>query len=280
MFRLALWAAFFGAVWWAYNEYWPTDERDLAADEDVAGSGVLTVADLPNGWSPAALPLVSPLTLTADDEGVLPVEACELFAGDIENSLDEPTRRQSFISPTERQSVAHATIVGADTGLAGSVLDNLREPEAGACLTELWQALPTADGGTLTISSTMAMTDPVFGDEAAWWRLTGSPAIGPAQIADVITVRVDRALVEFVFVGSGEAVAVDVQRDTITLQAARLRALLEALDADACEDTDADAGADDIAEDGDGSDDSEPCPEPTAPTADATPVESETGDGG
>ena len=26
LFRLALWAAFFGGLWWAYNEYWPTDE--------------------------------------------------------------------------------------------------------------------------------------------------------------------------------------------------------------------------------------------------------------
>ena len=74
LFRVALWAAFFGAIWWAYNEYWPTDERDLAADEDVAGSAVLAVADLPVGWTPAAVPLVSPLTLTADDEGTLPVE--------------------------------------------------------------------------------------------------------------------------------------------------------------------------------------------------------------
>lgn len=278
LFRIVLWAAFFGAIWWAYNEYWPTDERDLVADEAVAGSGVLSLADLPAGWSPAAVALVSPLTLTAADDGTLPVEACQPFADDLEDSLDEPTRRQSFVSPAGSQSVAHATIVGADSGLAGSVLDTLREPEAGACLTELWQALPGPGGGTLTISSTMAMTDPVFGDEAAWWRLTGEPGFGPRQIADVITIRVDRALVEFVFIGTAESVAVDVQRDVISLQAARLRSLLEALDTDECESGDSEDGTDDGADTT--VDDGEPCPEPTATPADDSPVESETGDGG
>lgn len=266
LFRLALWAAFFGGLWWAYNEYWPTDERDLAADEDVAGSGVLAVADLPVGWSPAAIPLVSPLTLTADDEGNLPVEACQAFADDVDDALDEPARRQSFEGPGGAQSVAHATLIGGNDDLAGSVLGTLREPETGACLTELWQAVPGPGGGSLTVSSTMAMTDPAFGDDAAWWRLTAAPAFGPQQVADVIAVRVDRALVEFVFVGTGEAVGVDVQRDTIALQTARLRTLLEELDADdECDD----------AEDGDG----EPCPEPTSSTDD-TSVESESGDGG
>ena len=270
LFRVALWAAFFGAIWWAYNEYWPTDERDLAADEDVAGSAVLAVADLPVGWTPAAVPLVSPLTLTADDEGTLPVQACQMFADDVEDSLDEPTRRQSFQSPAGSRTVAHATIIGGNADLANSVLDTVREPEAGACLTELWQAVPGPGGGTLSITSTMAMTDPVFGDEAAWWRLTGAPGFGPQQVADVITLRVDRALVEFVFVGTAEAVPVDVQRDVITLQTARLRALLDALDA--AED------CDETADDGEG--DGEPCPAPTPTTTDDVPVESETGDGG
>lgn len=271
-FRLVLWAAFFGAVWWAYNEYWPTDERDLAADESVAGSGVLAVADLPVGWSPAAIPIVSPLTLQADDEGTLPIEACQPFAGDIENSLDEPTRRQSFEGPSGAQTVSHTTIVGADGDLAGSVLDALREPETGGCLTELWQRQPGPGGGALTVSSTMSMTDPAFGDEAAWWRLTAAPGFGPQQVADVIAVRVDRALVEYVFVGTGEAVGVDVQRDVITLQTARLRSLLEQLEVDDdCEEP---------ADDGEG----EPCPDVTpadgTDEADDTPVESETGDGG
>ena len=132
------------------------------------------------------------------------------------------------------------------------MLDGLREPESGLCLTELWQRVPGPAGGTLTVSSTMAMTDPSYGDEAAWWRLTGAPGFGPDQFADIITVRVDRALVEFIFVGAGRAVGIDVQRDVITLQTARLRSLLEALEVDDEDD------CDDTAEDGEG----EPCPEP------------------
>ena len=194
-------------------------------------------------------------------------EDLDRVADDVEDALDEPARRQSFEGPGGAQSVAHATVIGANSDLAGSVLGTLREPETGACLTELWQAVPGPGGGSLTVSSTMAMTDPAFGDDAAWWRLTAAPAFGPQQVADVISVRVDRALVEFVFVGTGEAVGVDIQRDTITLQTARLRTLLEALDAD--------EECDDTAEDGDG----DPCPEPT-PATDDTTVESESGDGG
>lgn len=313
LFRLVLWAAFAGALWWAYNEYWPTDERDLVADEEIAGSGVLAIGDLPEGWVRATAPLVSPLALTPDDEGTLSVAACQVFADDIEDSLDEPTRRQSFESPAGSQTVAHITIIGGDDDLAGSVLDTLRDPETGPCLTELWQAVPGPSGGTLTVGSTMAMTDPVLGDEAAWWRLTGTPAFGPQQVADVITLRVDRALVEFVFVGTAEAVAVDVQRGIINAQVTRLRSLLD--DEPACDGDgdvgvdgagtddaggDGDVGADGAgqAADGDGRDEptAEPCPDPTAtPPADTTTdttaepttapaveptAEPETGDGG
>ena len=275
LFRIALWAAFFGAIWWAFNEYWPTDERDLAADETIAGSAVLATSDLPEGWSPAVIPMVSPLTLMADDEGLLPVEVCQAFADDVEDSLDEPTRRQSFQDPGGARTVAHTTLVGHDGDLAGSFLGTLREPESGACVADLWAA-SSGPGGGVTVTATMAMTDPAFGDEAAWWRLTGTPAGGSEQVADLIAVRVDRALVEFVFVGTGAAVPVDVQRDVIAAQTGRLQALFD--EAEAAEEC-ADSSADDSAEDGA---DAEPCPVPTVEgsTADEAPVESETGDGG
>lgn len=265
LFRVAAWAAFFGALWWAYDRYWPSDERDLVADEQVAGTGVLAVADLPPGWSPVSIPIVSPLTLVPDDEGTLAIEACQVFADDIDDAADEPRRQQSFESPAGTASVAHATVIGGNGDLAGSVLETLRDPETESCMTALWQAAPQADAGTLTVTSTMAMADPAFGDEAAWWRLTAAPQTGPQQFADMVTVRVDRALVEFVFVGTGEPVGVDIQRDVITLQTARLRSLLEALDA---EDDSADCEPSTDGDSGEAGDDQD-CPDPT-PAADTT----------
>lgn len=247
--RIAMWGAVVLAGIWAFNEYWPTDERDLAADEQLATAAVLSLSDLPDaGWSPATARLVSPLSLTVDEEGRVPVLACETLAGNVSNGADEPRRVVSFGSSNGLSSIAHATTVGNGTGFGRSYLDALRTPEAGACLTALWEATASGD---LTVTSTTEMTA-LFGDETVWWRLTADDTSGPFSVetfADIVVVRVDAVVTEYVFGGSVASVGVDVQRDVIQLELARLRELLAARSA-------AENAADAGDEDTEGEDDS------------------------
>lgn len=226
--RLVMWLAVAGVAWWAFDEYWPTDERDIVADEQLAGAAVLGLSDLPDtGWRPSTTPLVSPLDLTVDEDGVVSVAACEGLIGSIENGADEPRRTASFRSADGIAALAHATTVGNGTGFGRDYLEDLRAVESGACLSALWEAtLP----GELTVTSTTEMTAS-FGDETVWWRLAGSDSSRAFPIdvfIDVVVVRVDAVVSEYVFRSDLEAVGVDVQRDIIQLQRARIGELLAA----------------------------------------------------
>lgn len=250
--RLAMWAAVIVAGIWAFEEYWPTDERDLAADEQLATAAVLSLSDLPDtGWRPGVAPLVSPLSLSVDDEGLVSVLACETLADDVSDGADEPRRTVSFASPDGLSTIAHATTVGDGTGFGRSYLEAMSAPEAGACLTALWEStLP----GDLTVTSTTEMTA-LFGDETVWWRLTGADTSGVFSIdafADVVIVRVDSVVTEYVFGGSVSSVGVDVQRDVIQLELARVRELLAARSAE--ENADDEGDADETDDDTGGSD--------------------------
>ena len=250
--RLAMWGAVVVAGIWAFNEYWPTNERDLVADEQLATAAVLSLSDLPDtGWRPGTAPLVSPLSLSVDDEGLVSVLACETLTDNVSDGADEPRRTVSFASPDGLSTIAHATTVGDGPGFGRSYLEAMSAPEAGACLTALWEAaLP----GELTVTSTTEMTA-LFGDQTVWWRLTGEDTSGPFltdSFADVVIVRVDSVITEYVFGGSLSSVGVDVQRDVIQLELARVRELLAARSAE--ENADEEGGADDTEDDTDGAD--------------------------
>jgi hypothetical protein len=242
--RLVMWVAVAGLAWWAFDEYWPTDERDIAADEQLAGAAVLGLSDLPDtGWRPATMPLVSPLDLAVDEEGVVSVAACEGLADSIEDGADEPRRTASFGSADGIVDVANATTVGNGSGFGRNYLEDLRAVESGACLTALWEAtLP----GELTVTSTTEMTAS-FGDETVWWRLAGSDTSRAFPIdvfVDVVVVRVGAVVSEYVFHADLEAMGVDVQRDIIQLQRARIGELLAARSAAENDDGETDGGSD------------------------------------
>lgn len=249
-FRIASWVLVIGVGYWAYQTYWPDNERDLEADEALASASVLNLADLPSGaWQIADVALVSPLTLEFDDDGVPTLPACVGLEGSIGDVEDEPRRQNGFASVDGLATIAHATTVGDGTGFGRGYLDDLRLPEAGPCLTALWEASASGD---VTVSEVTEMSA-AYGDDAVWWRLIGedtSGAFGRAVTADVVVVRVDAVVVEYVFTADIEPLGVDVQRDIINLELARIRELIAARDAeDSAEDSGEDS-AEDGAEDG------------------------------
>lgn len=233
-FRVIFWAGLAGVAWWAFNEYWPTDERDLASDQALATNSVLVITDVPAaGWVVSSSSDLSPLALAVDEDGLVSVLACESMADVIDDSAAEPIRRQVFAAGDGTTTVAERTVVGANSGFGDDYLDALREPEAGACLSALWATAAQQQGDDLSVVSTMPMLDPSFGDEAVWWRMGGDTTAGAltvSSVVDVVVVRTDRVVSEYVFAGSPDGVPIDFQRQVVQAHTTRIRELLDAFD--------------------------------------------------
>ncbi|MGI9643570.1 MAG: DUF2510 domain-containing protein [Acidimicrobiia bacterium] len=264
--RVLMWAGLIGLGWWAFNEYWPNDERDLVADESLATNTVLVITDLPDPtWVVTSAPDPSPLSLTVDAEGAVAVPACEALADVIDDSADEPVRRQAFAASDGATAIAARTVIGGGADFGETYLDALRTPEAGFCLAVLWADAVNRLGDELTVSSTMSMTDPSFGDDAVWWRLGGertNGTIATTSVADFVVVRTDRVVSEFVFSGSPDGVSIDVQRQVVQAHTGRVRQQLDALGAvaDACEPDSESSDTTDSVDTADTSGASQPCP--------------------
>ncbi len=246
--RLILWGAVAGAGYWGYDNYWPRDDRDLIAEQELIDSAVMIAGDLgaDGGWTPNTAAVVSPLTAEITDDGDLDLAACGDFESTTTDALDEPRASSSFGSSDGLRSASNATTLGAGEGFAKDYLDELRVDEAGTCLGALWVSSMGTAG--VAVTSTQAMSEPSFGDETVWWRLSGTDATGafPVEVlVDLLFVRIDRAVTEYTFSGSVEAVGVDVQRSVITVDVARIRELLDAYDADP-DDSDGDDQNDEV----------------------------------
>jgi len=249
-FRLAMWAAIAGAGYWAYDNYWPDNERDYEADEQLASAAILSVSDMPgDAWLVSTTVLGSPLGLPLDEEGAVEgfVE-CAGFGLVIEDGLDEPRRLNSFATTTGDADIAHSVTIAADPTVGRNYLTQMRQAESGACLGLLWSDVLGQSEGQLELSTAQAMNDPAFGDEAVWWRLDGILAGGgrPVEVfLDYVVVRVDRVLVEYAFAATADTVPVDLQRDVIQIETARVRDLLSAIVATEESDEAPDGTADD-----------------------------------
>lgn len=285
-FRLAMWGLVILAGFWAYDRFWPTDDRDLEADAELARTAVVNQQGLPAGWTPDARTALSPLSLEVVDGEVVPA-TCEPFVGIIDDAADEPVTVASWASADKVRGVAEELIVWADADPASRHLEELREPEAGPCLGELWVAALAEEERRLTVTAAQPQIDPSFGDEALWWRLVGQIESGlPLDLyTDVLVVRVDRVVVTYRFASTLEPVAVDVQRNVIAAHVGQIQLLLAAMafEADDGGDTDTDTDPDAPAGDDAPADGVVPAegavPAGTDGTADETPP-ADTGAGG
>jgi len=236
-FKMAMWGLVILAGFWAYDRFWPTDDRDLEADAELARSAVVNQRQLPEGWMPDARSALSPLSLEVVDGEVAPA-ACEPFTDLIDDGADEPVTVAAWASPDRVRGVAEEVVVWAGTDPATRHLEELREPEAGPCLGGLWAGALADEGRQLTVTAVQPQIDPSFGDEALWWRLVGQVETGlPLDLfTDVLVVRVDRVVVTYRFASAIDPVTADVQRNVIAAHVQQIRLLLAALEFEAEED--------------------------------------------
>lgn len=232
-FRLVMWGLVILAGWWAFDRFWPTDDRDLEADAELARSAVVDQGGLPPAWAPDARRALSPLALEVVDDAVEPA-VCQPFVEIIADAADEPVAVAAWASPDRLRGVAEELIVWAGEEPAVRHLDRLRQAETGPCLGELWIGALADEGRPLVVTGTQAQIDPSFGSEALWWRLVGRLETGlPLDLfTDVVVVRVDRVVVTYRFASTLEPAAVDVQRDVIAAHVARIEELLAASEPD------------------------------------------------
>ncbi len=232
--RIVLWGAVVAVGYWAFTTYWPdSDDRDLEAEQDLMNDVALVATDLPadTAWAPSGQAAVSPLTLEVDDDGPVAQPACTFMEGRIADAADEPRATRAFEGGDGLRAIAEANTIVGGAGFVKGYLDDLRTVEAGECLAASW--LVSAGGPQLSVQSTQVMSEPSFGDEAVWWRLVGTDTSGAFPldvVADLVSVRVDRVLIEFTFRGVVEPVGVDVQRDAISAVVRRVDAGLVELE--------------------------------------------------
>ena len=136
----------------------------------------------------------------------------------------------AWASPDKVRGVAEELVVWAGSGPAERHLDDLREPEAGPCLSALWVDALADEGRNLTVTDAQPQIDPSFGDEALWWRLVGQIETGlPLDLyTDVVIVRIDRVVVTYRFASTLDPVAADVQRNVIAAHVQQIELLLAA----------------------------------------------------
>lgn len=250
--RIVLWGAVVAVAVWAFTTYWPdSGDRDLEAEQDLMNDVALVATDLPadTAWAPSGQMAVSPLTLEVDDDGAVAQPACTFIEGRIADAADEPRANRAFEGGDGLRSIAEANTIAGGAGFVKGYLDDLRTVEAGECLVASW--LAGANGPQLAVQSTQVMSEPSFGDEAVWWRLVGTDTSGAFAldvVIDLVSVRVDRVLIEFTFRGVVDPVGVDVQRDAISAVVGRADAGLIELEDD--DDTTTDGESDDPASGG------------------------------
>lgn len=235
--RVVVWGGLALAALWAYEEYWPTDDRDIAVDEGILEAATLVRSDVPEGFGATTRVPLSPQWLVIDDDGAgdaVDPEECAPLEPEIARASDDPKDANAFADDVG-STIENAMVVAGTAGDADAYLAAMRSDEAGSCLAALWAAHLVAENPNATVTTLVAraMAEPAFGDRSVWWRLSASIEGGAfpiAVFADVIVVKVDRVTSEYVFESLAQAIGVDVHRDTIRPHLSRVRAAVERVD--------------------------------------------------
>ncbi len=233
--RILFWAVLLGVGWWAFARFWPTDDRDLLADQHIIDASMLVPADLPSGFDRPDTSALSPLFRPQGESvGVAGIDPCGAMTDGRGELANQPKAVRGFANASG-DAIVHAQVIAADADAIENYLTLLRGDDAGPCFADLWrralvQRHPAAE---VTSSSARAMGDPTFGDGAVWWRLAGAIEEGTTStpvFADIIVVRVGRVASHFSFDGVQRAIGVDVHREVISPQVATVGRALDVLD--------------------------------------------------
>jgi Protein of unknown function (DUF2510) len=231
--RLVAWGLLIGLGWWAVDRFWPTDERDLVAEEELLGVAALEPGDLPVGFNQAIEGDVSPLFISEGDldDGV--GEACADLMSSTDDLDGDPKSANGF-GTALGSLISNSTVVTAADDDAAAYLESLVATAAGDCLGALWQRRHRqAEPDVALVATARSMGEPSFGDRAVWWRMEGERNDGSSfdsVFADIIVVQVGRVASQYTFEGVGEAIGVDVHRRVIGPHVERLGDELAGID--------------------------------------------------
>lgn len=225
--RLVLWGILLGLGWWAFDRYWPTDDRDLQADQLVVDSSLLTLSDVPAGFERPITSTLSPLARADVEDAGSETTACAELDHQTSDLAAEPQAGRGFAN-SAGAAISSAQVIAGDSQAIEAYLEALREDTTGDCYAELWlQRLQEADpDAELVATSVVPMSTPAYGDDAVWWRLVGdlsTPGSSEPVFLDVIVVQVDRVGAQFSFQGIESAIGVQVHRSVMSPVLDRVR---------------------------------------------------------
>jgi hypothetical protein len=186
--------------------------QDIDADTAAAEAALLTVADLPDGWTEAA----------ADDAAAslnARLAECVGVAGDEISAAEATATAGPFASPAADASIRQHVGVLATEAEARAVVAFTVEPAVLGCFEETYAELATqalvgaaADGATFGAPSVTRLQVGPAGDATQAIRVTvpvtGDPAVAEVTVDHVI-VRSGRSLATITFVNSAEVTPVE-----------------------------------------------------------------------
>jgi hypothetical protein len=195
----------------------PTSEpeqaaQDVEADTAAAGAALLTVADLPEGWTEAA-PIDAAAPLNAR------LAECVGVDGEEISMADATAAAGPFASPAADASIRQHVGVFATEAEARTVVALTVEPGVLVCFAEAYAefaadalAGTAADGSTFGAATASRLQVGPAGDATQAIRVTvpvtGDPAV-TAVTVDHVIVRSGRSLATITFANSTEATPVE-----------------------------------------------------------------------
>lgn len=201
--------------------------RDVEGDAAAAEAALLTLADLPAGWTEAAAP--------SDARSEIDVLIAECVGVDSITSTDASATTADFTSPDGGLVVAQSVGMQATVRDARTVIALLTTPEVPECVSDAYDSLGAAalspdavgDGAQLGEATASRLAVGAAGDATQAIRVTipvtSAEATAPLTV-DLVVARAGRSLAALTFEGRIEATAVETIDEITAAAAARLPA--------------------------------------------------------
>jgi hypothetical protein len=201
--------------------------QDVAADTAAAEAALLTLADLPDGWSEGP----APSEARSEIDGLI----AECLGLDALTSTEASAATVDFTSPDGGLVVAQRVGVEATVRDARTVIALLTTPDVPECVAAAYDSLGAAalspdavgDGAQLGEATASRLAVGAAGDATQAIRVTIPVTSGEATTeltVDLVVARVERSLAALTFEGRIAATAVETIDEITAAAAARLPA--------------------------------------------------------